>query len=217
MRASAPSNLTAAIADGGVILNWSSPAQNAPSVTGYDIPAAASEGGRGHTAGPCGGHRFHGHHLRGRHGQRAGGSGTSTGSGRFVAARGVQGPNHARVDLPEETDETGPTPVPAPRGVNIQPSNAQSGDPCPDPAPTPTAVDVTAVPIVVESTTDDYFVLYVNHDVDGTEVEFPVLVKRGEAGTTTLAENVGGTARRALPGGEVPNRRSGRRRYGLPG
>ena len=28
------------------------------------------------------------------------------------------------------------------------------------------------------------------HDVDGTEVELPVLVKKGEAGTTTLAENV---------------------------
>ena len=28
------------------------------------------------------------------------------------------------------------------------------------------------------------------HEVDGTEVELPVLVKRGEAGTTTLAENV---------------------------
>ena len=35
--ASAPSNLTAAIADGGVILNWSSPVQDAASVTGYEI------------------------------------------------------------------------------------------------------------------------------------------------------------------------------------
>ena len=52
------------------------------------------------------------------------------------------------------------------------------------------AVEVAAVPIVVESTTADYFVLYVRHDLDSTEVEFPVLVKRGEAGTTTLAENV---------------------------
>ena len=56
--------------------------------------------------------------------------------------------------------------------------------------PTPTAVAVAAVPIVVTSTTDDYFVLYVKHDVDGTEVEVPVLVKKGAAGTTTLAENV---------------------------
>ena len=57
--------------------------------------------------------------------------------------------------------------------------------------PTPVEVEVTAVPIVVESTTADYFVLYVRHDLDGTEVEFPVLVKLGEAGTTMLSENVG--------------------------
>ena len=43
---------------------------------------------------------------------------------------------------------------------------------------------------MVTSTTDDYFVLYVNHDVDGTEVERPVLAKRGESGSTTLAEHV---------------------------
>ena len=33
----APSNLTAAIADGGVILNWSSPVQDSASVTGYEV------------------------------------------------------------------------------------------------------------------------------------------------------------------------------------
>ena len=56
--------------------------------------------------------------------------------------------------------------------------------------PTPTAIEVGAVPIVVESTTVEYFVLYVRHEVGGTTVEIPVLVKRGDAGTTTLAENV---------------------------
>ena len=57
--------------------------------------------------------------------------------------------------------------------------------------PVPTAVEVGAVPIVVESTTEEYFVLYVRHDLDtDTTVELPILVKRGEAGTTTLAENV---------------------------
>ena len=71
------------------------------------------------------------------------------------------------------------------------PASAQSDDPCPDLAPTATAVDVTAVPIVVDSTTADYFVLYVSHEVDAdTTVDIPVLVKRGEAGTTTLAENI---------------------------
>ena len=33
--------------------------------------------------------------------------------------------------------------------------------------PTPTEVTVTAVPMVVESTTADYFVLHASHDVDG--------------------------------------------------
>ena len=57
--------------------------------------------------------------------------------------------------------------------------------------PVPVEVEVTSVPIVVESTTDDYFVLYVKHDVDGAEVDLPVLVKKGEEDdTTTLAENV---------------------------
>ena len=68
------------------------------------------------------------------------------------------------------------------------PARAQSPPTCPDPTPTTIAVD--AVPIVVASTTADYFVLYVSHDVDGTKLELPVLVKRGSAGTTTLAENV---------------------------
>ncbi len=67
-----------------------------------------------------------------------------------------------------------------------------AAEPCPGDgdAPVPTAVEVGVVPIVVESTTEEYFVLYVKYDVDGTDVELPVLVKLGEAGTTTLAENV---------------------------
>ena len=56
--------------------------------------------------------------------------------------------------------------------------------------PTPADIPVTAVPIVVESTTADYFVLYASQEVDGETMEYPVLVKRGQAGTTTLAENV---------------------------
>ena len=81
----------------------------------------------------------------------------------------------------------------------IMPASAQAqgndpGEPCPGGGynPTPTAVEVTAVPIVVTSTTADYFVLYVKHVlVEGRrEVEIPVLVKKGEAGTTTLSESV---------------------------
>ena len=71
-------------------------------------------------------------------------------------------------------------------------SREGTGDPCAGGGynPSPTTVAVTTVPIVVTSTTDDYFVLYVSHEVDGTDMDLPVLVKKGEAGTTTLAENV---------------------------
>ena len=77
----------------------------------------------------------------------------------------------------------------------IMPAQAQGdSEPCLGGGynPTPTAVEVTAVPIVVTSTTADYFVLYVKHVlVEGRrEVEIPVLVKKGEAGTTTLSESV---------------------------
>ena len=73
-------------------------------------------------------------------------------------------------------------------------ASAQGIDPCDGGGynPTPVEVAVGAVPVEVTSTTDDYFVLYVKHDlVEGTrEVEIPVLVKKGEAGTTTLSESV---------------------------
>ena len=56
--------------------------------------------------------------------------------------------------------------------------------------PPPTEVAVTAEPIVLESTTADYFVLYASHTLNGATVWDPVLVTLGEEGTTTLAENV---------------------------
>ena len=60
-------------------------------------------------------------------------------------------------------------------------------DACPDGTP-PTP---TAVPIVVSSTTAEYFVLFVSHVIDAdTTVENPVAVTRGAAGTTALSENV---------------------------
>ena len=91
-------------------------------------------------------------------------------------------------------------------------SFAQGSETCPGGGynPVPVEVTVDAVPIVVSSTTDDYFVLYVNHEVDGTAVEYPVLVARGEAGTTTLAEKHRGVARGTLPGRAVRSRHSGR-------
>ena len=70
---------------------------------------------------------------------------------------------------------------------------ASQEDMCPgaDSAPTPTVVEVGAVPIVVESTTDEYFVLYVRHDLDAdTTFEVPVGVTLGEDGATTLTESL---------------------------
>ena len=59
------------------------------------------------------------------------------------------------------------------------------------PGPEPRPVEVEAVPVVVESTVEKYYVLYVLHDLDdGTAVEIPVSVTLGEAGSTTLAEEL---------------------------
>ena len=68
-------------------------------------------------------------------------------------------------------------------------THAESCQDADDP-PRPTEVAVTTVPIVVTSTTDEYFVLYVSHDADGETVEYPVRVTQGQDGTTTLAENL---------------------------
>ena len=75
-------------------------------------------------------------------------------------------------------------------GIGDGPPSSEETCPGGGYGPDPTPVEVDAVPIVVTSTPDDYFVLYVSHDVDGKEVEWPVLVKRGESGRTTLAENL---------------------------
>ena len=149
--ASAPSSLTAAIADGGVILNWSSPVQDSDSVTGYEILRRRPKEGEdrllvlvedtGSTATTYMDATANEPGVRYVY--------------RVKALRGGEKSsrsNYARVDLPEETDETEPTPGPVPR-------DGAPAETCPDPAPTPTAMDVTAVPIVVESTTADYFVL----------------------------------------------------------
>ena len=57
--------------------------------------------------------------------------------------------------------------------------------------PLPTEVEVEGVPIVVESTIAEYFVLYVRYDLDAdSTVHLPVSVTLGQTGTTTLSENV---------------------------
>ena len=61
---------------------------------------------------------------------------------------------------------------------------------CPISGGSPVDVPVSEVPIVVASTAADYFVLYVLHEKGGETLDLPVLVKRGEAGTTTLKDNL---------------------------
>ena len=56
-------------------------------------------------------------------------------------------------------------------------------------APAATAVEVQAVPAIVESTTEEYFALYVRPALD-SDREFPVSVTLGEDGATTLTEQL---------------------------
>ena len=99
----------------------------------------------------------------------------------------VTGMSHTISGLTDGTEYT--VRIIAVNGIGDGPPSSE--ETCPggyDPDPTP--VEVEAVPIVVESTTEEYFVLYVKHDLDGTEVELPVSVTLGQGGTTTLAENI---------------------------
>ena len=97
---------------------------------------------------------------------------------------------------PGEGGDTYTTPVQAtlssvePDADQTRADNMVEADSCPIDGGTPVDVTVSDVPIVVTSTTDDYFVLYVLQTVDTDTVELPVLVKLGEAGTTTLADNL---------------------------
>ena len=69
----------------------------------------------------------------------------------------------------------------------VHPAYAQDPPSCPD--PTPTAVAVTAVPIVVASTTADYFVLFVRPNLDA-DLKIPISVTLGEEDVTTLTEQL---------------------------
>ena len=82
-------------------------------------------------------------------------------------------------------------------------------------APEPTEVVVDAIPIVVSSTTDDYFVLYASFDVDGQTWEMPVAVVLGEAGTTTLTENAEALAQDRYRIEKIPGHGPCRCRRGL--
>ncbi len=81
--------------------------------------------------------------------------------------------------------------------IALLPAGAAASTPPPGPcedgyvAPTPTTVSVTSMPITVNSTTADYFVLYARAGSPPYRTKgLPILVKRGGDGTTTLADNL---------------------------
>ena len=177
----APRNLTGtANSDGAVTLSWDAPAQDAASVTGYEILRHRPEQGEpmllilvSDTQSTATAY--------------VDATANEPGVSYVYRVKALRGgvksawSNYARIDVPEDLTTDG-----------VADDQEETEETCPGSGynPTPTAVTIAAVPIVVDSTTADYFVLYVSHDVDDTEVELPVLVKRGETGTTALAENV---------------------------
>ena len=85
--------------------------------------------------------------------------------------------------LSEQAQRPTPTPTPTP---TTTPSTSGT---CQTSGVSPVAVTVSAVPIVVTSTTADYFVLYVRPDLDA-DFEIPVSVTLGQDGATTLTEQL---------------------------
>ena len=108
-----------------------------------------------------------------------------------------------KVKLPTPTPTTTTTPAPTPT-TTTTPAPTPTTTTTPAPTSTlppstpgtcqtgivqPVAVAVSEVPIVVASTTADYFVLYVRPDLDA-DLEIPISVTLGQDGTTTLTEQL---------------------------
>ena len=178
-----PTNLTARLVDDGILLNWDAPVEDAASVTGYEILRMRPSKEESDLTALVANTDSTGTTYT---------DATATEAGvRYFyvvkAVRGSQrsgGTNHGFADVPEYNCAEG--------GYD----------------PTPVEVEVTAVPIVVQSTADHYFVLYAQHQLtvlveevplwmtDGEEdratsvVDLPVSVTLGQAGTTQLEERV---------------------------
>ncbi len=103
-------------------------------------------------------------------------------------AYAVKARNPRGLSEPSATTDTETSETPA----DAAESGEQTDQPCENGfvPPTPTEVAITALPIVVESTVADYFVLYVSHEVDGETMWDPVKVVLGEGTTTTISENL---------------------------
>ena len=121
---STPSNLTAAIADGGVILNWSSPVQDAASVTGYEILRRRPKEGENNLLVLVADTGSTATTYADATANEPGGSATSTGSRRFAAARGAPGPTSPASTCPRQPMRRSrrrlPRPETAPKRRHVQ-------------------------------------------------------------------------------------------------
>ena len=159
-----PTNLTAQVVDGDVLLNWDAPTEDASSIIGYEILRQHPGNGENELTTLVA-------DTSSTDTSYTDTTATESGLQYTYGVKALRGSvksdlsNHAFAEVPEDICQ----------GYN----------------PVAVEVGVTTVPIVVESTTDEYFVLYARHELDAdTTMELAVLVARGEAGTTTLAENV---------------------------
>ena len=173
-QARAPSNLTAELADGQVTLNWDAPAEDAASVTGYEILRRRPKQGEetltilvadtGSTA------TAHVDGTANEPGQRY--------VYRVKALRGEEKSrwsNYARIDLPKEAEEPETTPEPTPEPT---PEAAE------EPPAKPTGLSAVAthdtVTLTWDAPQDDtitgYVILRRNRDTDA-EGEFSTLVE----------------------------------------
>ena len=158
--ASAPGNLTAEIVAGVISLSWDAPTEDRGSVSGYQV--LRTHAGAQLTI------------LKDNTGS------TSTTYTDASAARPSMAYNYQvkawrNEELSDASNEVSAT-IPhscAGEGFNAAPEN----------------VPVTAVPIVVASTTADYFVLFVRPDLS-SDAEIPISVTLGQDGMTTLTEQL---------------------------
>ena len=156
----APSNLTASFGGRTTTLRWNAPAEESGTVTGYQILRGAAGTPLNIIENSTGSTSTD---SRDRWASRPG----MTHTYQVKAVRGAElshGSNQASVTIPQSCG-----------GARFNVS--------------PVHVAVTAVPIVVNSTTADYFVLFVRPTLE-YYFEVPISVTLGESGTTTLSDRL---------------------------
>ena len=157
---SAPGNLAATVVDGEIKLSWDAPTEDATSVTGYQI--LRSHAGADLTV------------LKSQQDSELT-SFTDAQASRADMTYDYQVEAWRGAALSDGSDEVSAV---IPHSCGGTGFNSSYVD-----------VPVTAVPITISSTADDYFVLFVRPNLDA-DYEIPVSLTLGEAGTTTLTEQL---------------------------